>query len=53
MRGLLSLIVALAAFGYGTAFFESTCNDRPVGVVSRATMTSPGGEKSCLSDSVS
>jgi hypothetical protein len=50
MKGLLSLIVALAAFGCGTAFFEATCNGRPVGFVSRATMTSIGGEKSCLSE---
>ena len=39
MRGLLSLIVALAALGCGTTFFEATCNDRPRGFVSRATMT--------------
>jgi hypothetical protein len=50
---LLALVVALAAFGCGTAFFETTCNDRPRGFVSPATMTSTGGEKSCLSDSVS
>jgi hypothetical protein len=35
MKGLLSLVVALAAFGCGTAFFEISCNDRPVGFVSR------------------
>jgi hypothetical protein len=50
MRGLLSLVVALAAFGCGTAFFETTCNDRPLSFVSRATMTSTEGEKSCLSE---
>jgi hypothetical protein len=53
MKALLSLIVALAALGCGTRFFEATCNDRPEGFVSRATITSTGGEKSCLSDSVS
>ena len=50
MKGLLSLVVALAAFGCGTAFFEITCNDWSLGFVSRTTMTSSGGEKSCLSD---
>jgi hypothetical protein len=50
MRGLLSLVVALAAFGCGTAFFETTCNDRPLGFVSRPTMTSTGGGKSCSSE---
>lgn len=50
MKGLLSLVVALAAFGCGTAFVETTCNDRPLGFVSRVTMTSTGGEKSCLSE---
>ena len=53
MRGLLSLIVALAVLGCGTTYFEATCNDRPRGFVSRVTMTSPEGEKSCLSNSVS
>jgi hypothetical protein len=53
MRGMLSLIVALAALGCGTTFFEATCNDRREGFVSRATLTSTGGEKSCSSDSVS
>jgi hypothetical protein len=48
MKGLLSLIVALAAFGCGTAFFETPCNERPLSFVSWATMTSTGGEKSCL-----
>jgi hypothetical protein len=51
MKGLLSLVVALAAFGCGAAFFETTCNDWPLSFVSRATMTSTdGGEKSCLSE---
>jgi hypothetical protein len=50
MKGLLSLAVTLAAFGCGTAFFEITCNDRPLGFVSRATITSTGGEKSCSSE---
>jgi hypothetical protein len=50
MKGLLSLVVALAAFGCGTAFFETTCNDWRLSFVSRATMTSTGGEKSCLSE---
>jgi hypothetical protein len=53
MRGMLSLIVALAALGCGTTFFEATCNDRREGFVSRATLTSTEGEKSCSSDSVS
>jgi hypothetical protein len=50
MKGLLSLVVTLAAFGCGTAFFETACNDQPVRFVSWATMTSTGGEKSCLSE---
>jgi hypothetical protein len=50
MKGLLSLVVTLAAFGCGPAFFEISCNDWSLGFVSRATITSTGGEKSCLSD---
>jgi hypothetical protein len=50
MKGLLSLAVTLAAFGCGTAFLETTRNDQPVSFVSRATMTSTEGEKSCLSE---
>jgi hypothetical protein len=50
MKGLSSLVVALVAFGCGTAFFETTCNGWPVSFVSRATMTSTEGEKSCLSE---
>jgi hypothetical protein len=50
-KGLLSLVVALAAFGCGTAIFEATCNDRSPRFVSRATITSTDeGEKSCLSE---
>jgi len=49
MKGLLSLVVALAAFASGTAFFETTCNDWSTSFVSRATITSTdGGERSCL-----
>jgi hypothetical protein len=53
MRGVLSLLVALAAFGCGATFFEFTCNDRPAGFVFRATMTSAEGGKPCSSDSIS